>query len=425
MLGVMPSILLVLACPRADVCGDGIWSPLERCEVADPMFGAWCSDSCTWHVCGDGVLAPWEACEPSLDPTCDATCHLVACGNGLATPGEVCLDPSVPLTVGATPVEVVVTDVDGDGSLDIVTANAGETFVTVLTNVGGEAFVRTDVEVGVRPRSVQVVALDAVGRPDLLVASVDDQAVSVVLSAGAGWSPPTVYDVPGLASAAVALFPPPEQAGRVGDVFVAVPGEILRMSGNRVVQAGPALPDGSFESGAHFASVASGGSLHHWPTHQGLLRPDVVVWAGSEGELTGWLWEPGAPVVAYEESTDSGALDVAPLANDDLVVLLEARVVVEAGDGNYRRGDHAFPGGRSIAVGALDGLGDQDVAITDADGVGVMLGRELYGNGELAAHVPLLGAGDVATGDLNGDGVDEIVVAHPDGSQVTVVWSRP
>ena len=63
-------------------------------------------------------------------------------------------------------------DLDGDGRLDVATANYAAATVSVLLNDGsGTLRARLDYRVGRRPRSVAIADLNADGKPDLAAAN--------------------------------------------------------------------------------------------------------------------------------------------------------------------------------------------------------------------------------------------------------------
>ena len=87
----------------------------------------------------------------------------------------------------ATPISVAVGDVDGDGDLDLLTANYYLGTVSVRLNNGSGAFSgTTDVAVGANPHSVAVGDVDGDGDLDVLTANYGANTVSVRLNNGSG-----------------------------------------------------------------------------------------------------------------------------------------------------------------------------------------------------------------------------------------------
>jgi len=90
---------------------------------------------------------------------------------------------------GAEPVSVAIGDLNGDGNLDLATANDNANgTVSVLVNRGDGSFrAKRDFRTGGGPFSVAIGDLNGDGKPDLVTADfVEDGAVSVLLNRGDG-----------------------------------------------------------------------------------------------------------------------------------------------------------------------------------------------------------------------------------------------
>ena len=92
--------------------------------------------------------------------------------------------------VGHTPISVALGDVDGDGDLDLLTANYGDNTVSVRLNDGTGSFTapatNPDPGVGDAPYSVALGDVDGDGDLDVLTANIGDNTVSVRLNDGTG-----------------------------------------------------------------------------------------------------------------------------------------------------------------------------------------------------------------------------------------------
>jgi len=73
------------------------------------------------------------------------------------------------LTVGTNPFSMAVSDLDGDGDLDIVTANATSLDISILRNDGGGQFQRAERYVGARVIGIDAGDIDGDGRTDVVV----------------------------------------------------------------------------------------------------------------------------------------------------------------------------------------------------------------------------------------------------------------
>jgi hypothetical protein len=90
------------------------------------------------------------------------------------------------LSVGQTPLSVAAGDFDGNGALDLVTANSQGTLSLLLGNGDGTFRPRVDMAVGGAPRAVAVGDFNGDGRPDVAVAQQLTNTVSVLLGHGDG-----------------------------------------------------------------------------------------------------------------------------------------------------------------------------------------------------------------------------------------------
>ena len=94
---------------------------------------------------------------------------------------------STNVAVGARSRSVVAADVDGDGDLDILTANSLDNTVSLRLNDGSGAFSgSTDVSVGTSPFSVAAADVDGDGDLDILTANFYSNTVSVLFNNGSG-----------------------------------------------------------------------------------------------------------------------------------------------------------------------------------------------------------------------------------------------
>jgi hypothetical protein len=102
------------------------------------------------------------------------------------------------LPVGQTPFSVATGDFDGNGALDLVTANSQGTLSLLLGNGDGTFRPHIDVAVGGVPRAVAVGDFNGDGRPDVVTAQQLTNTVSVLLGHGDGtFARPLVFAASG------------------------------------------------------------------------------------------------------------------------------------------------------------------------------------------------------------------------------------
>jgi hypothetical protein len=88
---------------------------------------------------------------------------------------------------GVSPLFVAAADLNGDGKLDLVTANFGGNNVSVLRGNGDGTFQSpVNYDVGIHPTSVAVADLNGDGKPDLVVTNRDGNSVSMLVGNGDG-----------------------------------------------------------------------------------------------------------------------------------------------------------------------------------------------------------------------------------------------
>jgi hypothetical protein len=95
------------------------------------------------------------------------------------------LNALLQLPAGSNPYGVVVTDINGDGKPDLVSANQGNSTLTVFTNNGsGDFGLNTTLDVASGPGSVVAADLNGDGKPDLISANFgpDGNTLTVLLN---------------------------------------------------------------------------------------------------------------------------------------------------------------------------------------------------------------------------------------------------
>ncbi len=100
-------------------------------------------------------------------------------------------DLSATLPVGASassyPDSVAAADVNGDGKPDLISANSNDGTLTVLTNNGNGGFgLNATLAVGLAPASVIAADVNGDGKPDLISANANDGTLTVLTNNGHG-----------------------------------------------------------------------------------------------------------------------------------------------------------------------------------------------------------------------------------------------
>ena len=331
--------------------------------------------------------------------------------------------------VGEHPVSAALGDLNGDGFLDIVTANADSDDVSVLLGAGDGSFLTEQrYAVGEQPASITLGDLNGDKISDIVVANEGSNDVSVLLGLGKGRFQTQSRHATGLQPSGVA----------VGDVTGDGIADIVtsnRGSSNVCVLAG--VGNGDMRSPV-FIAVGGGpaavalGDLN-WDGKLDIVTADdwsctiSVLLALGEGQFDERrsLQAGGGPssVVVGDLNRD-GALDIVAgnIWSDDVTVALGN------GDGTFE-GPTSFDtaeGQFSVALGDVNGDGMTDIvtANTWADEISVLLG---VGDGTFGRRSRFDAAGEpqcVLVGDLDADGIAEILTANGWSNDVSVFVSR-
>ena len=159
--------------------GDGSFGAPNRNEIyyGDTIYSAAVTVA---DFNGDGKLDFAMALETTFSSNVT-----VALGTGTGT-----LGPASSVTVGYSPQSVAAGDVNGDGKVDLVTANSYDNNVSVLLGTGTGTFgAAQNFAAGLQPRSVAMADFNGDGKIDLLTANAG--SVSVLFGTGTGsFSPP-------------------------------------------------------------------------------------------------------------------------------------------------------------------------------------------------------------------------------------------
>ena len=282
--------------------------------------------------------------------------------------------------VGAQPRAIAVADLDGDGDADVAVASSAGGTVTVLLGVG-QGRLRPDgasIPAGREPSDVDAADVDRDGDVDLVLANHETSRVTILLNDGRARFAPA-------AGSPVATGAPPHVHG---------------------VAAADLDGDGWVDVAVESADT----------------REVRILWGGAGGF---------AAAVAVDVGTMPyfrlGAADVAADGRPEVLVPGHGDStvrVVQAGRGRELRSERAIRLADQpwMIVGA-DVNGDRraDMVVVHANAVSVWVAAERGFAEAAGSPFPLPGASEAATGDLDGDGVADVVAGPWEGDEVTVL----
>lgn len=312
--------------------------------------------------------------------------------------GDGTFQAPVNYNVGNEPQAVAAADLNGDGNLDLITANyAGNNVSVLLGNGDGTFRAQTTYATGSSPTFVVVGDFNGDGWPDLAVPNNGDQTVSVLLGNGDGTFQPEVAYPVGTNAGGVAIG----DFNQDGLLDLAVSNtddgtvSILLGNGNGTFQSQQVvtLPAPTFPYWLASADLRNDG------------RSDLVL-PGFGSSIVYVLLSNGdgtfQPAVGYTAGTTPSAVSIGDVNGDgvpDLVVpgtgdgLLS--VLLGNGDGTFASATNYTVGSQpdSVALADLNGDGILDIAVSNAGSSTVTI--FLQGQTETATGtgLPVYGSG--------------------------------
>jgi hypothetical protein len=366
------------------------------------------------------------------DQMLTGTIHLFDISNGNSELNSTLLGlPSWTLTAVANtsqifaqygiPVAVAVGDFNGDGKLDLVTANDDDHGLIAVQLGNGDGSFQPSISsaAGADPLAIAVGDFDGDGRLDVAVANSNDNDVSILLGNGHGTFRPAGVVATGLAPNSIAVG----DFNSDGQLDLAV---VNNHSNSISILLGNG--DGTFQAQTIY-SVGSQPTAICAGDFNGDGRIDLVVANGASNNLEvllgngdGTLQSP----VFYATGSYPSAVSVGDLnrdGNTDLVVANldsnDVSVLMGKGDGTFATqvtyGADSLP--VSMSVADFDGDGNLDIvaaSVADGGALSILLGA---GDGTFHGALKYASASgpdsldSVAVGDFNGDGNIDIASA--------------
>ncbi len=321
--------------------------------------------------------------------------------------------PETTYGVGLYPAGIAVADVNGDGQLDVISADF-QGGVDVLLGTGTGAFAPATVyNAGQGPVAVAVADVNGDGRPDIVAADENGNTVSVLLGlAGGGFASAVSYAAGSYPySVAIADL---DGNGRPDIVVADAAGGIDVLLGTATGGFGPAT---SYATGPDFYSAVVAdvnGDGKPDIVADGLNGVEVLLGNGVGGfSAPSVVVSATAPLsVAVADLNGDGNTDLAVGSNNGVQVLLGN------GAGGFSLAEtYSFSGqsGYGVSVGDVNGDGHPDLVVTSSSSPGrnnvvntatVLLGD---GTGAFTSAATSRGAAPPIVADLNEDGLGDLV----------------
>ncbi|WP_232628224.1 FG-GAP-like repeat-containing protein [Methylobacterium sp. Leaf118] len=352
-------------------------------------------------------------------------------GGSITSPGTLFLENPAQYSTGDQPRDIAAADVNGDGNLDLVTANYGSNSVSVLLGVrpklasvtGNFSFTdATDFAAGLRPSSVAVGDFNKDGKLDIVATNLLSDTVTVLQGEGTGF-----FKTLGAA---------PASAGPVSVTAADVNGDgnldLVIAAGNK--KASVIIGGGRFDFGAPkpyevgsspvasaVADIDGDGDVDIFVVNQTSKSVSVLLNDGQGGFANGNNYRVGplpTDVVAADLNNDDAIDLVITNSGDDTITVLRgdgnggfAPAIVSTGPNN--------PG--AVAAADMDGDGTLDLVVASDEGVSVLVGK---GDGNFATPYSLA-TGDrpsaLVVADFNRDGLPDVAVTNAGSDTVSIL----
>jgi FG-GAP-like repeat len=354
------------------------------------------------------------------------------------------------IPVGKGPGPVMLADVNHDGHMDISVANVESETLSVLLGDGKGHFVAAPgapIATGKAPNDIAVGDFNGDGNLDLVIANTGTPYLTILLGDGKGGFRPSAHSPfktpsePHVHGVAVGDFNGDGKLDVVTDSWGN--NQILMFAGDGAGNLN--LPGKTFDVGKRpyerlrTADFNKDGKMDVVTTDLDQNAVTILLGDGHGGfrEASGSPFAAGAApwAVAIDDVNKDGNLDLAvipyaPDVKDPKQVGMT--VLLGDGKGGFRtmRGSPfslaGCGGPQLVAVGDLNGDGLRDVVVSCAESNSLVfyMGTRDGGFQISSRQLKEIGWSGMAVGDLNGDGKDDVVVSNNKSGTVTILWGK-
>jgi len=412
----------------------GYWQPLPRLSIDEGSGAVLGSDhelSLYYGMLESGGSATSASTTgPGGDPTGDTDpTSGEGCGDGTQAPGELCF-MALDFPMAGGPVDVTLGDFDGSGTLDVATVGADGTLSVRLGDGTGRFGAETTMVVGMGPTALDSGDFDQVMGDDLVVTLGGTGELVLLQSQGSGAFTSMPLSLGGMGAAEVLV------ADATGD---GVPDVMAVHAGSSQASFLPFMGGLGQESLYDTGMVSSPMGLALTQINTGTdANVDLYAFGGGSyaalpGTGTGFADSPVGGALGSDlrravggalGGSEAGDAAVADFAMGGVFVL------IGSGEAGTLASQEFYPtGSGAIDVAAARVTDDDEVDLVVANnGADTVTLLEKTGDSSWRSALDfdvVAGPTGIATADLDGDGLVDIVVSGEAGSGITVLVSDP
>ncbi len=352
------------------------------------------------------------------------------------------LAAKVDFTVGANPLMLAIGDLDGDGKLDIATANAGTTTLSILKNTSSSGSItsgsfasKVDLTTASSPYSIAIGDLDGDGYPDIATAEINSNTTISVFRFTPVVQPPTITSVaPNFANVGATItltgtnFNTTPANNKV--FFGATSATVVSGSSTTLVVTSPV--GGTFDRISLLDSVVGLTAAEQYPYvptfNNSTYLSGVINFGGKVDFTTG----TNAQYVSFGDIDGDGKSDMAVVNYTSNTVSIYRNISTS---GSITASSFAtkvdFATGTTplnVVIKDIDGDGKQDMVVVSYNSAIVSVYRNIGSAGSISASTfatkvdfaTATGPWCVAVGDLDGDGKPDMAVSNEQSNSMSI-----